>query len=56
VPVLLLGELGGCLGRWAKGDTKIQLCGSEKWRRYTKKREWTWWKWMKHTAMQFIRR
>ena len=25
---LPLGELGGCLGRWEKGASKIQLCGS----------------------------
>jgi len=37
VPALPLDELGGCLGRWAKGGTKIQLCGSESEERTPKK-------------------
>jgi len=37
VPALPLGELVGCLGRWAKGAPKIQLCGSESDERTPKK-------------------
>jgi len=40
VPALPLGELGGCLGRWATGGTKntVQLCSSESDERTPKKR------------------
>jgi len=37
VPALPLGELSGCLGRWAKRAPKIQLCGSGSHERTPKK-------------------
>jgi len=69
-PALPLGELGGCLGRWAKGGAKKEpknmTTWFRKWRTYTKKRtwwmwnenppSWTWWMWMKLTFTQFMRR
>jgi len=46
---LILGELVGCLGHCANGGAKNTVVCFRKWRTYTKKGEWTWWKWTKHT-------
>jgi len=58
-PVLPLGELGGCLRRWAKGgdknDQKIQLCSGND-QRTPSQSELTKWKRIEHTFTQFMRR
>ena len=38
-----------------KQPRNIQLCGSKSDERPPTKSEWTWWKWMEHTFMQFFR-
>jgi len=58
-PALLLSEVGGCLGRWAKGgarkDQKIELCSGRD-EHTPGESEWRWWMLIEHTFMQFMQR